>query len=179
MIALASPVAAWKLAGVAMLLVAAGAAGWGAGVRWTQAELQRERAERAGDQAAWATASAEATEAARAEDQRRIAALQGMLNHARSDAAAARRDAAAADAERPGLLNAAAAAARACGGADDPAASDGSQTAAAAGHVLADVLGRADARAAELAAALDAARAAGSLCERAYDALSTSMETTR
>jgi hypothetical protein len=37
--------------------------------------------------------------------------------------------------------------------------------------VLADVLGRADDRAGELAAALDASRAAGLACERAYDAL--------
>lgn len=161
----------WKLAVLAALAVAGGLAGWGAGVRYMRAEIEHVKADHAADRATWATASAEASEAARAEDQRRIAALQRMLTHARDDAAAARRDAAAADAQRPGLLDAAAAAARACGGADDPAAAAGGQTATAAGHVLADVLSRADARAGELAAALDAARLAGQLCERAYSAL--------
>lgn len=48
------------------------------------------------------------------------------------------------------------------------------ETAAAALDVLADVLGRADARAGELADLADRARAAGIQCEREYDALTAS-----
>lgn len=53
-----------------------------------------------------------------------------------------------------------------------PGAADGGEAADAARLVLADVLGRIDAAAGELAEAYDRARIAGLACEAAYDALS-------
>ena len=52
-----------------------------------------------------------------------------------------------------------------------PAAADGGEAAEAARLVLADVLGRIDAAAGELAAYADRARVAGMACEAAYDSL--------
>lgn len=52
-----------------------------------------------------------------------------------------------------------------------PAAAGGRAPAADAIGVLADVLGRCDARAGDLAAYADAARNAGALCEQSYDTL--------
>lgn len=55
-----------------------------------------------------------------------------------------------------------------------PAAAAGSQAAGNALDLLADVLGRADQRAGELAEYADRARIAGQQCERDYDALTAS-----
>ncbi|RQR87624.1 MULTISPECIES: DUF2514 family protein [unclassified Burkholderia] len=55
-----------------------------------------------------------------------------------------------------------------------PATATGSPAAGDALDLLADVLGRADQRAGELAAYADAARIAGQQCERDYDALTAS-----
>lgn len=52
-----------------------------------------------------------------------------------------------------------------------PAATGGGEAADAAGDLLADVLGRIDAAAGELAAHADRARVAGMACEAAYDSL--------
>jgi hypothetical protein len=52
-----------------------------------------------------------------------------------------------------------------------PGAADGGEAAEAARLVLADVLGRIDAAAGELAAYADRARVAGMACEAAYDSL--------
>lgn len=99
--------------------------------------------------------------------QERQAALGKVTDEARTQVAAARRDAAAARAGADSLRTAAAAAGRACGA----ASAGGSDPAAGTGPVLADVLGRADDVAGELAAALDESRAAGLACERAYRAV--------
>lgn len=133
------------------------------------AQLGRQHAQ-AVAQAAGTAREAEAQ--ARLEEQRRAAALQEIADEA--DAARAR---ATADADRArraadSLRDAARAAAARCSApADDPTAAEPGASAASPGLVLADVLGRADDRAGELAAALDASRAAGLACERAYDAL--------
>lgn len=84
--------------------------------------------------------------------------------------AAAGRNADAADGLRAQLADAAQRWRTATG---DPAIGEECKAAGDAISVLADVLGRADRRAGELAAIADTARAAGLQCERDYDALTT------
>lgn len=85
---------------------------------------------------------------------------------------AARRDAASAAAVAGGLRERAAALARSCGGGGKSAAAASSgQAASSPGLVLADLFGRADQAAGELAEAYDRARAAGLACERAAEAV--------
>ncbi|AIT20982.1 DUF2514 family protein [Burkholderia thailandensis] len=109
-----------------------------------------------------------AVEAARAEEQRRTAAQSEIANHANHQRTAALADAFAARAaagslqQRVDQLVAAA---------HHPAAAAGSPAAGDALDLLADVLGRADQRAGELAEYADRARIAGQQCERDYDAL--------
>jgi hypothetical protein len=91
-------------------------------------------------------------------------AAEAAVLQTRVDAARARADAAA-----HGLRRAAAAAAASAQCADSPAADLGAATGDAIG-VLADVLGRADARAGELADLADQRYFAGRACEREYDA---------
>jgi hypothetical protein len=109
-----------------------------------------------------------ATDAARAEESRRVMRLQEAQDAEHLARQAAQRDAAAARAAADSLRQRAAdfaalpsdaASAAGCPATDDRA------------RVLADLLGRAAARADELAGAADSARLAGQLCERAYDAL--------
>ena len=138
----------------------------------TRTALATEQRDRAQDRAAAAEAAASAVAAARAEEQRRVAAHQEIAHDAQNDAARARAGAAAAGAAARSLRERAAALAARCSApAGDTAAAAGSPPAAGAGLVLADVLGRADARAGDLAEAYTAARIAGLTCERAYDAL--------
>lgn len=154
------------------LVVGAGGAwvvrGWQAG-----AQLQTERAAYARALADAEAATTRAVEDARTKEQRRADAVQEIADHAHAQLAAARADAGRARAAADRLRRAADAyAAAVCGG----AAADSPSTASSApatgpGLVLADLFGRADARAGELAAAFDAAHAAGVACERAYDAL--------
>lgn len=172
--------APWKLwlAGGG-LLAALGAAGialhhygatrYAAGQAEVTARWNTERVRQQAD--ALAASAANATET-----QRRLAAQQEAQDAHDQQVAAARRDAAAARTAADGLrrqlalyLDAAA-----------PAGGGAGRDSAAAGHgapgrdalaLLADLLGRADGVAGELAAALDGARAAGAQCERAYDAL--------
>lgn len=97
------------------------------------------------------------------------ASLETIANDTHTQMRRARADAAAARDAVAGLqLAAQAAAAAGCTAAPAAAASS---AAGGAGVVLADVLGGAAGRAAELAAALDQAHAAGTACERAYDAV--------
>lgn len=112
------------------------------------------------------------TELARAEELRRQAAInevtenaQTEIDRARADAAAAH---AAADSLRDQAQRLAAAAGKTC---SNPSPAAAGKAAGSAGLVLADVLGRADDAAGELAAVLDRSRIAGLACERAYDAL--------
>ncbi|MDN7729246.1 DUF2514 family protein [Burkholderia orbicola] len=117
------------------------------------------------------TAQAEkikAVDAARAEEQRRTAAQSENAKDANRQRTAALADAFAARAaagslqQRVDQLVAAA---------HHPAASTGSSATGDALDLLADVLGRADQRAGELAEYADRARIAGQQCERDYDAL--------
>jgi hypothetical protein len=132
-------------------------------------------------QAAWDAERAQlkaaalaATTEARTEEARRTAATQEIAHEAQTQIDQARADAATAAVVADGLRRAAGAAAtRGCAAPSNPAAAPAGPPDPAAGLVLADVLGRADQAAGELAAAADAAHAAGAACERAYGALST------
>ena len=119
-----------------------------------------------------AEAKAKAIELVREEEQRRQAAIDGVRQHAEQQIARAEADAAAADAAADSLREQAKRlAARASQCTSHPTATQSGKATTEPGVVLADVLGRADARAGELAAAYDRSRAAGLACERAYDAL--------
>ncbi|WP_407971478.1 DUF2514 family protein [Burkholderia pyrrocinia] len=122
-------------------------------------------------QAAAATAQAQAVEAARTEEQRRTAAQSEIAKDANQQRTAALADAFAARAAAGSLqqrVDQLVAAAR------HPAAAAGSPAAGDTLDLLADVLGRADQRAGELAEYADRARIAGQQCERDYDALMAS-----
>ena len=137
-----------------------------------RADVAQARQELADYRADVAQASAAAASAALAETARRQAQLTEITAHADQQIAAARADAVRARAAADRLRIAATAAARACdAGPADPAPADAGAPATGPGLLLSDVLGRADDRAGELASALDAARAAGLACERAYDSL--------
>ncbi|MBR8201701.1 DUF2514 family protein [Burkholderia vietnamiensis] len=112
-----------------------------------------------------------AVAAARAEEQRRTAAQSEVAKDANQQRTAALADAFAARAAAGSLqqrVDQLVAAAR------HPAAAAGSPAAGDALDLLADVLGRADERAGELAEYADRARIAGQQCERDYDALTIS-----
>ncbi|WP_321789219.1 DUF2514 family protein [Burkholderia pyrrocinia] len=122
----------------------------------------------AGMKADAATAQAKAVDAARAEEQRRTAAQSEIANDANQQRTAALADAFAARAAAGSLqqhVDQLVAAAR------HPTAATGSSAAGDALDLLADVLGRADQRAGDLAEYADRARIAGQQCERDYDAL--------
>lgn len=119
-----------------------------------------------------ATAKAKAELKAREEEQRRQASIDKVRDDAEKQIARAESDALAArDAAYGVLEQAKRLAARAGKCPRNPAATKSGAPATEPSVVLADVLGRADARAGELAAAYDRSRAAGLACERAYDAL--------
>lgn len=119
-----------------------------------------------------AEAKAKAIELVREEEQRRQTAIDEVRQHAEQQIARAEADAAAADAAADSMRGTAdRLAARAGKCPSNSAAAQPGKAAAEPSVVLADVLGRADARAGELAAAYDRSRAAGLACERAYDAL--------
>lgn len=119
-----------------------------------------------------ATAKAKATMEAREEEQRRQASIDKVRDDAEKQIARSESDALAARDAADGVLEQAKRlAARAGKCASNTAATQSGAPATEPSVVLADVLGRADARAGELAAAYDRSRAAGLACERAYDAL--------
>lgn len=160
---LTSGVTVWRA--IAALIL--GACLFGAG--WTVNGWRKDR-EIAEIRRAAAVDQVKATDLARAEEQRRIAAQTEIANAAKQEAEQARADARAADAVASQLRQRVAelvAASRA----GNPAAASGSEAAGDPLGVLADVLSRADRRAGILAEYADAARVAGEACERSYDAL--------
>ena len=105
-----------------------------------------------------------AIQQARAEEQRRQIALEGIRKDAHDQITIAAADADAARVAAVGLQQQVdRLAARRC-----PAAADGSPAADPAGLLLADLLGRIDKRAGELSAYADRARIAGDACVKAY-----------
>lgn len=119
-----------------------------------------------------AIAKAKAVLEAREEEQRRQASINKVRNDAEKQIALAERDALAASDAAAGMLEQAKRLADRAGQCtSNPTATQRGKAAAQPSMVLADVLGRADARAGELAAAYDRASAAGLACERAYDSL--------
>lgn len=148
----------WLLKLGAALLVLAAATGYG-----YHHGIQRERAR--------TEARIQAAEAnARAITARRFQTLQEAQDAEHTARQAAQRDAAAARAAADSLRQRAAdfAAGRLPG---DAAAAPSCEAADARAGVLADLLGRAAARADELAEQADGARLAGQLCVAAYDSL--------
>ena len=105
-----------------------------------------------------------AIQQARAEEQRRQIALEGIRKDANEQVTIAAADADAARVAAVGLQQQVdRLAARRC-----PAATAGSAAADPAGLLLADLLGRIDKRAGELAAYADRSRIAGNACVKAY-----------
>lgn len=119
-----------------------------------------------------ATVRADAELAAREAEQRRQADIEKVRQDAEKQIASAERDAVAADAVAVGLREQAGRLAkRASQCASDSGAAQSGDAAGQSAVVLADLLGRADARAGELARAYDRARASGLACQRAYFSL--------
>lgn len=164
--------AKWIMVGVALggLLIAYGVQT--KRLAWAQTEIVQVRNAWAADRS---RADAEALRVAteyRAEEQRRAAAHQEIVDDTERKLVAARADAAIADAAAGKLRGRVAvlvAEARAATG--HPAAADGGAPATDPVGMLADVLGRADDRARLLADYADRARLAGQACVDAYEAL--------
>ena len=149
--------AQFRLAAYAAVCAVLFGAGWIA-QGW---RLNAQIAQMQADQAQALTA---AIQQARAEEQRRQIALEGIRKDANEQITIAVADAAAADTAAVGLREQVnRLAARRC-----PASTAGSQTADPAGLLLADLLGRIDQRAGELAETADRARIAGDACVKAY-----------
>lgn len=114
---------------------------------------------------------AAAVDAARKDYQGKVERQTEIANDATKAAESARNDARAAGAVAEQLRQRIAQLSAATHAASNPAAIGAGQAAGDPLDVLADVLGRADQRAGELAAYADTARIAGLACERSYDSL--------
>lgn len=155
---------------LAVLLVALGA---------QHVEVEHERAGRATDQLSFDKERIRASEAriveveaARVEEQRRTAAIQGKTDEAEKKLAVARADIAVRDAAAGRLQQRVAALVTAAReAARDPAPAVTSTTAEDPAGMLADVLGRCVARVRLLATVADERGIAGGLAEQAYDSL--------
>lgn len=148
---------------------------WGGVMRWQRDDARQERQEL---RDAWTLETAERTRTAltaaldaAADTKRRLGEQKEANDEAYRLANRARSAAAGAAVAAIGLRDAAASAAGRCATRADPGAVAVSAPANATGLVLADVLGRADDTAGELAAALDLAYVSGRQCEREHDAL--------
>ncbi|ENC6658492.1 DUF2514 domain-containing protein [Aeromonas hydrophila] len=161
-------------------LVIAALAGGGAAL-YHSGHVAGEEGERKTWEAKWneetarlAIARTKAEQKAREEENRRLAEIDEVRNHAQEQIAQAQADAVAAGIESGRLREQArrlAARASQCAS-NSGTAQRGSATEQPA-MVLADLLSLADERAGELAAAYDRARASGLACEQAYDSLRT------
>lgn len=158
-------------------LIAALAVGvLGAGVQTyrlaiAQRDLEAARAMHADYVAVQMAAQAEAQRNAREEEERRRREHDEIANEAAERIRQAQADAARAAAAAGKLRAHVAALAASCGAAPHTPAAAGSAPATGTGLLLADLFGRIDDRAGQLAQYADAAREAGRACERAYEAL--------
>lgn len=160
------------LAGLAVVLAAAGA-GWTAASWRADTALSDLQARHAQALAAAHARAAEADRAMRAREAAIAAAVERIADEMRPLAQAVEADRRRAAAAAGGLRDAVHAVAAQCTAraAQSPGAAASGPPARAPGDLLADVLGRLDAAAGDLAAHADAARVAGLTCERAYDAV--------
>ena len=137
-----------------------------------QADHAATRAGHAEQLAGLERAAREAEQNARAEEQRRAAALQGAIREAETNLARARADAAAAASAGERMRQRVATLTSSCrAGAGHPASSGAGPAAGATGDLLADVFDRVDQAVRDIAEHADAARAAGLACQAGYDAL--------
>ncbi|WP_454710937.1 DUF2514 family protein [Cupriavidus nantongensis] len=161
----------WRAAVALALGACLFAAGWTVNGWRLDGRIQQMQVDQAKDREGQATALAAASEAARAEEQRRTAEQRGIANAAAKERDQALADARAAGAVAEQLRVRAVQLAAAARAASHSAAAGGSAAAGDPLDVLTDVLSRADARAGDLAEYADRARIAGQACERSYDAL--------
>nr|WP_276617242.1 DUF2514 domain-containing protein [Pseudomonas syringae] len=170
----------WKAVGLLLILLALAGALYGAyrhGVTVTDLAWKAKWAEEVSTQS---EAVATTTIEYRTEEQRRQKAANQVANDARQEQTAALTDAAVADAAGDRLRVEARklAAATSCAPGDTGAAERG-KAASRAAMVLSELLGRADARAGELAKAYDESRIAGLACNRFADELSNTTNSAR
>ncbi|WP_439885664.1 DUF2514 domain-containing protein [Pseudomonas syringae] len=163
-----------RLGGVLLILLAVAGALYGAyrhGVTVTDSRWQVKWSEQVSTQS---QAVAATTTEYRTEEQRRQSAANQVANHARQEQTAALADAAGADAAGDRLRNEAGklAASASCVP-SDPGISDRGKNATRAAMVLSDLLGRADARAGDLARHADRLTVSLQACEASYESLST------
>ncbi|WP_032620822.1 DUF2514 domain-containing protein [Pseudomonas syringae] len=162
----------WKAVGLLLILLALAGALYGAyrhGVTVTDLAWKAKWAEGVSAQS---EAVATTTSEYRTEEQRRQKAANQVANDARQEQTAALTDAAVADAAGDRLrVEAGKLAATASCTPGDTGAAERGKAASRAAMVLSDLLGRADARAGELAKAYDESRIAGLACNRFVDAL--------
>nr|WP_282705827.1 DUF2514 domain-containing protein [Pseudomonas syringae] len=162
----------WKAFGLLLILLALAGALYGAyrhGVTVTDLAWKAKWAEEVSTQS---EAVATTTTEYRTEEQRRQKAANQVANDARQEQTAALTDAAVADAAGDRLrVEAGKLAATASCVPGDTGAAERGKAATRAAMVLSDLLGRADARAGELAKAYDESRVAGLACSRLVDAL--------
>jgi hypothetical protein len=159
---------------VALAALLVGAGWWGRGVV-AQRDLATQAAAIAAERQAMATASQAASELARAAERAAEDRIHQIATEANDAIRSAYQDAAAADRVAGQLRDhiARLAAQWAAGAAaEDPESAAAGPPAAGPGLVLAELFGRADDRAGELAAFADQAHAAGLACQRAYESLS-------
>ena len=162
----------WRALGLLLILLALAGALYGAyrqGVTVTDLAWKAKWAEQISTQS---EAVATTTTEYRTEEQRRQKAANQVANDARQEQTAALTDAAVADAAGDRLrVEAGKLAATASCTPGDTGAAERGKAASRAAMVLSDLLGRADARAGELAKAYDESRIAGLACNRFVDAL--------
>ncbi|AYL16345.1 DUF2514 domain-containing protein [Pseudomonas syringae pv. actinidiae] len=164
----------WRFIGLLLILLVLASALYGSyrhGVTVTDLAWQAKWAEQSKVQ--FETVATTTTDY-RTEEQRRQKAANQVANDARQEQTAALTDAAVADAAGDRLrVQAGKLAATASCVPGDTGATERGKAATRAAMVLSDLLGRADARAGELAKAYDESRIAGLACERSQKSLIT------
>ncbi len=170
----------WKAVGLLLILLALAGALYGAyrhGVSVTDLAWKAKWAEEVSTQS---EAVATTTTEYRTEEQRRQKAANQVANDARQDQTAAITDGSVDDASGELMrIEAGKMAATASCVPSDTGASERGKAATRAAMVLSDLLGRADARARELAKAYDQSQIAGQACNRFVDELSSTTNSAR
>lgn len=176
MMVLAATVAAlpWRRIGLAVIAAALFISGWAANGMRKDRELERLRRGYVEERLAQEAAKVGAIGDVRREEQRRTIEQTEIAYEAKRKSDKAHSAALAADAAARELRARLAALVNASRSPGDPAATSAGTSAPDAVAVLADVLGRCDARERAVARFADAAHIAGLACERAYDALTNS-----